>query len=56
MNLTATHKLILALCILAVLAAGVYFAKINPTVLEMAVAAFLGWLAPSPLNPGKPGA
>lgn len=50
MTFTATHKLILSLSILGVLAAGVYFAKVDATVLEMAVAAFLGWLAPSPLN------
>ncbi len=50
MNLNATHKVIVALAVLGVVAGGVYLSKLEASVLEMAVAAFLGWLAPSPLQ------
>ena len=53
MSLTATHKVILALSVLGVLATGVYLSKVDARVLEMAVAAFLGWLAPSPVQKGS---
>lgn len=54
MNLTATHKVILAIALLGVVAAGVYVGKVDASVFEMAVASFLGWLMPSPIS--KPAA